>query len=289
MDYKDYYKVMGVSPNATEEELRTLYKKLALQYHPDRNPGDKKAEARFKEISEAKEILLDKDNRQKYDKLRSDYLRFQQYQRATTGRRPSGPRPPQGEEEFGSVFGNFWQEVFGGGKRGAKRGKNYDANIKISLAEAYKGLSTILTFEGRRLRIKVRPGIQDGQILKIKGQGQAGANGGPPGDLYLKVMIQDQGEYKRKGNHLLRSVHVPITAAVLGRKVQVETFKGKMSITIPPGTQNGEQLKLKGLGMPIYEDPGFFGDLFVKVKIIVPRRLNEEEKALFKELEKRGL
>ncbi len=291
MDYKDYYKVLGVAPEAEEEELRSVYKKLAVQYHPDRNPGDAGAEARFKEISEAKEVLLDPDNRRKYDELRQRYLLFQQYQQGSR-KRPQQRRQSGGpgtrDEEISSIFGSFFQEVFGG-KKGTRRGKNYDANIKISLKEAYKGLSTILKFEGRRLRVKIRPGIQNGQVLKIKGQGQAGINGGDPGDLFLKVMINKDEEYSRRGNDLLRSLPIPLTAAVLGRKMQVDTLKGKMSINIPAGTQNGQQLKMAGLGMPYYDNPDYYGDLFVKVQVIIPRKLSNEEVALFKELEKKGI
>ncbi|MCI4671409.1 MAG: J domain-containing protein [Bacteroidia bacterium] len=291
MDYKDYYKVLGVDPQINEDELRSVYKKLAVQFHPDRNPDNPQAEARFKEISEAKEVLLDSDNRRKYDELRQKYLLFQQYQKG--GKRPKDPSSTKSgdasrEEEFGSVFGNFFQEVFGGRKNSSRRGKNYDANIKISLQEAYKGLSTILKFEGRRLRVRIRPGIEDGQVLKIKGQGQAGLNGGDPGDLYLKVLVDKDDDYVRKGSNLMKTFRVPLTAAVLGRKMQIETLKGKMSINIPAGTQSGQQLKMRGLGMPYYESPEAAGDLFIKIQVIIPRRLSPEEQKLFKELENRG-
>lgn len=291
MDFKDYYKVLGVDPKIGEEELRSVYKKLAVQFHPDRNPDNPQAEARFKEVSEAKEVLLDADNRRKYDELREKYLLIQQYQQGKRGRGPMPNRQadPGREEEFGSIFGSFFQEVFGGRKNSSRRGKNYDANIKISLREAYKGLSTILKFEGRRLRVRIRPGIEDGQVLKIKGQGQAGVNGGDPGDLYLKVLIQKDEEYTRRGTSLMKTIHVPLTALVLGRKMQVDTLKGKMNINIPKGTQSGQQLKMRGLGMPYYDDPEAFGDLYIKVQVVIPRRLSPEEEALFRELEKKGM
>ncbi|MEO1451957.1 MAG: DnaJ domain-containing protein, partial [Bacteroidota bacterium] len=176
MQYKDYYKVLGVKPDAKEAEIKQAFKKLAVKYHPDANPGNASAEKRFKEISEAKEILLDKEHRFKYDQLR---YRYEQMRRA--GMRPNmggGQRPPQ-QEEVNSVFSSFFDEVFGGGGGNrARRGKNQEAHVKITMEEAYKGMEDILQWEGKKIRLKLKPGIRHGQKLRVKGRGGAGRNGG---------------------------------------------------------------------------------------------------------------
>ncbi|MEL6694679.1 MAG: J domain-containing protein [Bacteroidota bacterium] len=285
MQYKDYYQVMGVSPTASEEEIRKVYKKLALKYHPDANPNNSAAEARFKEISEAKEVLLDSSNRIKYDHLRRQYMyKYHKHPQGTTAK-PARTGSYEGEDSaWGAAFGNFWQEVFGA-KKGPRRGRNYEANVKITLEEAYYGMQDVLKFEGRRLRIKVRPGIQDGQILRIKGQGATGKNGGEAGDLYLKIMIKPHSKYTRKGNDLHTEIRVPLLTAILGRKVEITTLKGNMAIEIPEGTQPGKQLKLKGLGMPDYDRSGVFGDLYLKIHIAIPTKLSGQERALYEQLE----
>ncbi|MEM9897245.1 MAG: J domain-containing protein [Bacteroidota bacterium] len=283
MQYKDYYQIMGVSPTATEEEIRKEYKQLALKYHPDANPDNAAAEARFKEISEAKEILLDSSNRLKYDHLRRQYLnKYHTHPHKAT--RPSRPGYDTEDSAWGASFGNFWQEVFGA-KKGPRRGRNYEANVKITLEEAYKGMQDVLKFEGRRLRIKVRPGIQDGQVLRIRGQGATGKNGGDSGDLYLKIIIKPHNKYTRKSNDLYTDIRVPLYAAVLGQKVEISTLKGNMAITIPSGTQAGKQLKLRGLGMPDYDRPDQFGDLYLTIHVAIPTQLSQEERALYEQLE----
>lgn len=278
MQYKDYYKVLGVSPSASEEEIKQQFKKLAVKYHPDANPGDEKAEARFKEISEAKEILLDSDNRQQYDALRARMHAFQGSGRsgAHTGGHSQGG-------EVSSLFASFLEEVLGRGK-GPRRGRNQKANIKITLNEAYHGLTDVLSYEGKKLRLKVAPGIKDGQVLRLRGQGGKGKNGGKDGDLYLTIKIKPQTRFEVKEEDLYAPLTVDLYDAVLGRKVQINTMKGKMKITIPAGTQHGERLKLKGLGMPVYGQSGTFGDMYVTIKVKLPKRLSKQEKALFEQL-----
>lgn len=283
MSYKDYYRVLGVTPRASEAEIKAAYKKLAVQYHPDRNPGNQAAEERFKEVSEAKEVLLNDENRRKYDALRLRYQTFQQAGRAPG--RPGSRGPEEGE--WGNAFSSLFDEIFGR-KNSARKGKNFEANIKISLQEAYKGVQDVISYEGRKLRIRIKPGIRDGQILRIKGQGGAGKNGGSSGDLFLKVLIKPHPQFKRKDHDLHIDLTINLFAAILGRKVNVPTLKGIMSIQIPPGTQSGEQLKLRGLGMPVYEDPKRIGDLRVHIQVAIPKTLSEEEKALYEQLEGMG-
>ncbi|MEM7657537.1 MAG: J domain-containing protein [Bacteroidota bacterium] len=278
MQYKDYYKVLGVSPSASEDEIKQVYKKLAVRYHPDKNPGDQRAEQKFKEISEAKEILLDADNRRKYDGLRN---RMQAYQGAGRGR--GGTVPPV-DGEFGTIFSSFFEEVFGR-NRGPKRGKDHKASIKISLEEAYHGINDVLTYEGKRLKVKLLPGIRNGQVLRMRGQGGPGKLGAPAGDLLLTIYHKPHPRFEAKESDLFVKLHVPLLAAVLGRKVQLESFKGTMKINIPAGTQSGKRLKLQGLGMPVYGKTGQFGDMYVSVKVEIPQKLSSQERQLFEQLE----
>jgi curved DNA-binding protein len=283
MEYKDYYQVLGVSARASAEEIRQVYKKLAVQYHPDHNPGNSAAEKRFKEISEAKEVLLDPENRQKYDALRAQYVARQQLRQQRSGGM-ARPTPPEEEPEMSNVFTHFFEEVFGR-KRSSRRGRNYEAHIKITLEEAYHGTRDVLGFEGRKLRIRIKPGMRDGQVLKIKGQGGPGKNGGPNGDLFLTVKIKDHPHFDRQADDLYTSLEIDLYTAVLGRKMQLPSLKGSsVTIQIPPGTQPGERLKLKGLGMPYHDYPGQYGDLYLTVKVKLPTRLSGEEQALFEQL-----
>lgn len=285
MNYKDYYQVLGVNPRAATEDIRAAYKKLAVQYHPDRNPGNTAAENRFKEISEAKEILLDADNRRQYDALRMQYIAQQQMRRHTP-RAGVRPQPQESSQTDGSgIFSSFFDEVFGRGRRQPRRGKNLEAHIKISLEEAYHGTRDVLKFEGRKLRIRIKPGMRDGQTLRIKGQGGAGQNGGPSGDLFLTIKIKPHPVFTRKEDDLYVDQEVDLYTAVLGQKVQIPSLKGTpVKVQIPAGTQSGERLKLKGLGMPDHDHPGAFGDLYLKVRVNIPRKLSPEQRALFERL-----
>jgi curved DNA-binding protein len=278
MSYKDYYQVLGVNPRASNEQIRQVYKQLAVKYHPDRNPGNDAAEARFKEISEAKEILLDPANRQRYDALRQQHL----YQQRTRQQRSSAGAPPPEPEDYS--FATFFEDIFGTRRRGPRRGKNFEANIKISLEEAYRGFTDVLSFEGRRLRVRIRPGIQDGQTLRIKGQGGPGKNGGTNGDLFLTVKIKPDGRFERQDNDLYHSLEIDLYDALLGQKIQVPSLDGVKSISLPAGTQPGERLKLRGLGMPHYDQPDRYGDLYVRVNVRLPQRLSEAERQLVEQL-----
>lgn len=284
MNYKDYYQVLGVAPRASHEEIKAAYKKLAVQYHPDRNPGNTAAEARFKEIAEAKEILLDAAHRRQYDALRMQYIAQQHVrsQRAASGGQPSRQEP---ETEGGGIFSSFFDEVFGRNRRQPRRGRNLEANVKISLEEAYHGTRDVLRFEGRKLRIRIKPGMRDGQTLRIKGQGGAGQNGGPSGDLFLTIKVKEHPVFTRQEDDLYTDLEVDVYTAILGLKVQVPSPKGSpVSVKIPPGTQPGERLKLKGLGMPDHDHPGVFGDLYLRVNVRLPEQLSAEERQLLERL-----
>ena len=280
MQYKDYYKILGVSQKASTEEIKQAYKKLAMRYHPDQNPGNEAAEARFKEINEAKEVLGNSENRRKYDLLGQQWKNAQRA-RTGTGRsyRPSG-----GDPELNNIFTTFFEEIFGT-RNTARRGKHYEANLKVSLKEAYTGIEEVLNYNGKRLKVKVGPGVKHGQILRVRGQGGPGKNGAPAGDLHIKIMLKPQSKYVRREDDLYMDLPVDLYTAVLGGKWRIATMKGYMNISIPAGTQPGEKLKLSGLGMPVYKSsPKRFGDLYLSVQVKIPKKLSPAEKSLFEQL-----
>ena len=284
MQYKDYYKVLGVKRNASEDEIKKAFKKLAVKYHPDKNPGNKAAEEKFKEINEAKEVLGNPENRKKYDMLGA---RYEQYQRMARQRRNAGQAPPPMPEEgdFNNIFSRFFEDIFGGGTT-RRKGADQKALVKITLEEAWSGMSDVLKFEGKKLRVHIKPGIKDNQVLRLKGQGRPGRNGAPNGDLMLKVVIKPNDTFTRKGNDLYTETTVGLYTAVLGKKITVASMKGAIQINLPKGTQSGELLKLKNLGMPNYDNPNIVGNLYVKVNVRIPKNLTDEELELFEKLSK---
>jgi curved DNA-binding protein len=307
MEYKDYYKVLGVDKSASQADIKKAYRKLAVKYHPDKNQGNKEAEAKFKEISEANEVLSNPEKRKKYDQLGAnwkhyeqagapgaDWSQWQQYGSPGGGTGFEFEGNPNDIFGEGSGFSDFFNSFFGGGSRRGGRarggssfafkGQDYSAEIKISLDEAYHGTTRMMDLNGQKLRIKIKPGIPQEQTLKIKGKGGSGANGGEPGDLYLKVLIEDHLLFERKENDLYVNLGIDLYDAVLGSQQEVNTFKGKVKINIPKGTESGKLLRLKGMGMPIYNNPHVFGDLYVRIKVNIPKHLSKEEIELFEKL-----
>jgi curved DNA-binding protein len=307
MNYRDYYQILGVSKTATQDEIKKAYRKLAVKYHPDKNQGDKQAEERFKEISEANEVLSDPEKRKKYDKLGANW---KQYENAGAGNyQYSGQqgRSPGGESyyfegDLGDLFGgaggdsgfsDFFNEFFGGESRqqgGYRRqsqsfkGNDMQADLKLSLSEAWNGTTRILDTGEEKLRITIKPGAYSGQELRLKGKGSPGMNGGPKGDIYIKIKIIPDSQYQIEGNDLVRQVDVDLYTAVLGGNIELDTLSGKLNIPVPKGSQNGSKLRLKGKGMPVYNKPGKFGDLYIHLNIAVPKNLSSEEQSLFKRL-----
>jgi curved DNA-binding protein len=299
---KDYYKILGISKSATEEEIKKAYRKMAVKYHPDKNPGNKQAEEKFKEINEANDVLSDPEKRKKYDQFGENWSHFQNAEQQGYGNYRSqggGQYQQMSEEEFANAFGGGFSDIFEnlfGQKQG--RGKNwresygqqsftgqdYNAEMEISLEEAYFGTSKQFTLHGQTMNIKLKPGIQDGQVLKLKGKGEAGIQGGKPGDLYLTIHIRSNNLYDRKGDDLYSDLHVSLYTAMLGDKVEVKTLDGTIKMDIPAESQNDKFLRLKGKGMPNYQNPQTKGDLYVKLKVDLPTHLNAKEKELFKEL-----
>lgn len=292
MEYKDYYKTLGVDKKATQEEIRKAYKKMAFRYHPDQNPDNKQAEDKFKEVNEAHEVLSNPENRKKYDTLGANW---KQYERGDfSGGGPAGGGT-QFDGDLGDLFsggaGSFFEAFFGGGGRRngrrsptERKGRDYEANAEISLEEAYTGVKLTLPLEGTRLNFSVKPGVKDGQKLRIAGKGGAGPLGWPNGDLFVKVNIRPHPRFKRKDNDLHADFSIDLYTAILGGKAEIQTLKGAKNVTIPAGTQAGKILKLKGLGMPDMKAAGQFGDLYAKIKIRLPEKLSPEEKTLFQQL-----
>jgi len=310
MEYKDYYKILGVSKDADEKEIKRAFRRLARKYHPDVNPGDPQAEERFKEINEAYEVLSDPEKRRKYDQLGAEWYRWQQ-----AGGRPGDfdwsrwvSTAPGGQRVYvrygtpedlqdlfgeGSPFSDFFSQIFGG--MGAapggfeyrvrpQRGQDYEQEVEISLREAYQGTTRILQKDGRRLEVKIPPGARTGTRVRIAGEGGPGAAGGEAGDLYLRVKVRPDPQFERRGDDLYVTVPVDLYTAILGGKVRVPTLNGAVMLTIPPGTQNGRVFRLRGKGMPRLRQPEQHGDLYAKVDVRLPTHLTPRQRELFEEL-----
>ena len=287
MDYKDYYKILGVSKTASADEIKKAYRKLAIKYHPDKNQNNKSAEEKFKEINEANEVLGDVEKRKKYDELGENWKYYQQ-----SGQAQGNTHQYTSSEQFNEGnFYDFFENIFGGGytesRKGQQRkykGEDYNAEMHISLEEAYLGTARQLELENKKLQLKTKPGIKDAQVLRLKGKGAKGINGGQDGDLYITVHVEEHPHYKRKGDDLYCDVTVDLYAAILGGQVLVRTLRNPIKMTIGKETDNGKVLRLKGMGMPKYDKENEFGDLYAKVNIKLPKNLSEKEIELVKEL-----
>jgi len=289
MDYKDYYAALGVSKKASQEEIKKAYRKLAVQYHPDKNPGDKKAEEKFKEITEAYEVLGDPAKRTQYDKLGANWKQYQQagYGGPFTGRQ-KGHKP---EDFFGSGFSDFFESFFGRGRyRNPFAHMDFDsppgdltAEVAITLEEAYLGTERIVDLGGEKIKVKIRPGAYDGLTLRARGKGQKSPSG-QAGDLHLNIRVMPHDLYERKGNDLYMDAPVDLYTALLGGKQEVQTLSGRIYIHLKEGTQNGKVVRLKGKGMPVYGKPGQHGDLYLKLDVRLPEHLTGEQRRLLEKL-----
>ena len=304
MEYRDYYKILGVKRNASEKEIKQAYRRLARQYHPDVNksPG---AEERFKEVNEAYQVLSDREKRRKYDQLGDSWSRWQQHgapggfdwSRWTTGF-PGGRRVRMEYGDLSDLFGqgglggfsDFFESIFGGmgssrtGQRMRTRGQDYEQPVEITLEEAFHGATRVLQRDGQRLEVKIPPGVKTGSRVRMAGQGGPGIGGGPQGDLYLKVEVLPHSDLERKGDDLYRDVDVDFYIAVLGGEVRVPTLDGGVMLKIPSETSGGRVFRLRGKGMPKLRNPQQRGELYVTVRIRIPRNLTAREKDLFSQL-----
>jgi len=303
MDYKDYYKTLGVDKKASQEEIKKAYRKLAVKYHPDKNPDNKAAEEKFKEISEANEVLGNVEKRKKYDELGENWQHFQQQGKGHGDfdwsqwqqQQPGGggfhyegdPADIFGQGNFSDFFNNIFTGQ--GGRQGRRQttafqGQNYQSEIDVTLEEAFQGTIRILQLHNQKIKITLKPGVTNGQLLRIKGKGAPGVNGGKSGDLYLQINMPKHHLYERNADDLQQVISIDLYTAVLGGKAQVMTFTGDVNVTIPSGTQNDQLLRLKGKGMPIYGKKKVFGDMLVKLKVKIPTTLSAKEKELFVKL-----
>lgn len=301
MDYKDYYQILGVDKKASQEEIKKAYRKLAVKYHPDKNQGNKAAEEKFKEIGEAYEVLSDTEKRKKYDELGANWKHFQQ--QGNTGGFDWSQWKQPGDQTYyyegdssemfeDDRFSDFFKNIFGKqqgtgshSKRSTK-GRDYHADLSLSLEEAYHGTSRILSVDQEKIRITTKPGAYHGQILRINGKGEKGINNGKAGDLYVQVHVQPHALFERRDNDLFQTAHIDIYTAVLGGKKEIKTLAGPIQITIPSGMQPGKILRIKGKGMPVYSTNQVFGDMLIETEIPVPTMLTPEQKELFEKLQK---
>jgi len=316
MEYKDYYKILGVDRNASAEEIKKAYRKLALKYHPDRNPDDKEAEEKFKEINEAYQVLSDPEKRAKYDQFSTSYQRWQ----ATGGQAPfdwgawgGGAGAPGGvrvefrdlDDLLGGIggFSDFFRNLFGfggvdfggadfgnmgqGGARAASRARAartpaYEQPIAITLQEAYHGSTRHIAVNGRRLEVKIPPGARTGTRIRLPKA--VPLPDGRKADLYLVVEVMPDPRFDLKGHDLHTEVTIDLYTAVLGGEVKVPTPDGDVMLTIKPGTQPGQVYRLRGRGMPYLKNPDRRGDLYVHIKVALPKKLTPKERELFTEL-----
>ncbi len=288
MDFVDYYQILGVDKNASQEDIKKAYRKLARKLHPDLNPSDKEAHKKFQQVNEANEVLSDPEKRKKYDQYGKDWQHAEQSEQARQSQRRSGQQDFYGDVKE-EVFSDFFESLFGGGSRRRQtrfRGQDHQAMLQLQLRDAYTTHQQTLTVNGKKIRITIPAGVEDGQVIKLKGYGGPGANGGPAGDLYITFNIVDDPSFKRAGDNLYITKNIDLYTAVLGGDVIVDTLSGKVKLKVAAGTQNGERVRLKDKGFPVYKEPNQFGDLYVSFHVNIPTDLSEKEKELFSELSK---
>ena len=300
MAYMDYYKILGINKSASPEEIKKAYRKLARKYHPDVNPGDKEAERKFKELNEANEVLSHAENRKKYDQYGENWKHGEQYAQAEQQQRQyqsqggggfSGADFGEGED-----FSDFFQNMFGGNSgggfgrssRGSASGKfkgqDVSAELNLNLRDVAVTHQQTFDINGKKVRITIPAGVEDGQKIKLNGYGNPGVNGGPAGDLIITFNIKEDAHFKRRGNNLSSEVEIDLYTAVLGGEVKIPTLSGDVNLKVKPETQSGTKVRLKGKGFPFYKKEGEFGDLVVTYKVNIPKNLSAEQKELFEQI-----
>jgi curved DNA-binding protein len=290
MAFIDYYKILGISKNATESDIKKAYRKLARKYHPDLNPNNKEAEKKFKEINEANEVLSNAENRKKYDTYGEHWQNAEAYEQAKQQqayqKRAQTASGNYSEQDFSDIFGSMFGDDSSSYRNIKYRGHDFNAEMQLDIKDVYKTHKRTLNINGKNIRITIPAGVENGQIIKIKGHGGKGINGGPNGDLYIQFSVSNTSQFKRDGHNLHLSVDLDLYKALLGGEITVNTFDGKVKLTVKPETQNGTKVKLKGKGFPKYKKEGQFGDLYVTYIIKTPTKLSTKEKELFTELSK---
>ena len=308
MAFIDYYKVLGVERNASQDDIKKAYRKMARKYHPDLNKDDPNAKDKFQEINEANEVLSDPEKRKKYDEYgehwkHADEFKAEReaYQRAQqSGGQSAYWYSVNGDDFMGgfgrgnaSGFSDFFEQLFGHGASAGRSGRGYnmmsrggdiEAQMNLSLREAAVTHKQTFSVNGENLRITIPAGIADGQMIKLKGHGEKGSNGAPDGDLYITFQIAPDPDFKREGDDLFTDVDIDLYTAVLGGTVNVRTIDGMVKLKVNPGTQNDTKVRLRGKGFPVYKKEGTFGDLIVTYHVDIPTALSEKQKELFTQL-----
>ena len=308
MAFIDYYKVLGVERNATQDDIKKAYRKMARKYHPDLNKDDPNAKDKFQEINEANEVLSDPEKRKKYDEYGEHWKHADEFKAEREAYQRAQERGGQsaywysvnGDDFMGgfgrgnaSGFSDFFEQLFGHGSSAGRSGRGYnmmsrggdiEAQMNLSLREAAVTHKQTFSVNGENLRITIPAGIADGQMIKLKGHGEKGSNGAPDGDLYITFQIAPDPNFKREGDDLFTDVDIDLYTAVLGGSVNVNTIDGMVKLKVNPGTQNDTKVRLRGKGFPVYKKEGTFGDLIVTYHVDIPTSLSEKQKELFTQL-----
>ncbi len=309
MDFKDYYKILGLEKGADAAAVKKAYRKLAAKYHPDKNPGKKSAEDKFKEINEAHEVLADPVKRQRYDQLGSAWNEQGSnpggFSQESRGRAGGGQSHTFTQDDLADMFGgggqsgDFFETFFGGGgmrgrPAGARGrwsekprpipGNEYQADVEISLEEAFQGAKKIIDLNEKKLRLQFKPGIAEGKVIKLAGKGGQGQNGGPDGDFYLRIHVAPHPLLERRGDDLHTTLPLETQDAVIGKQIEIKTLKGGVKLKVPAMTENGKVFRLKGQGMPVYDKAGEFGDLYVTASLQLPKDMTPAELDFFRQM-----
>lgn len=301
MAYIDYYQTLGVDKSASQGDIKKAYRKLARKFHPDLNPTDSGAKDKFQQINEANEVLSDPEKRKKYDEYGENWKHADQFEAQKRAQQQAGGfgggngahwHSSDGEGYSGGNagdFSDFFESMFGHRSRGQStagfRGQDFNAELHLSLRDAAHTHKQILTVNGKQVRITIPAGVADKQVIKLKGYGAEGVNGGPAGDLYLTFVIAEDAVFKRLGDDLYVKVEIDLYTAVLGGEKVVDTLDGKVKLKIQPETQNGTKVRLKGKGFPVYKKEGQFGALIITYTVKIPTDLTEKQKELFRQLQ----
>lgn len=297
MAFIDYYKVLGVEKTASQEDIKKAFRRLARKYHPDLNPNDPTAKDKFQAVNEANEVLGDPEKRKKYDAYGEQWKHAEEFEAQRQAQQQTGGFDGFGgfSQEFSTQqpgdFSDFFEQLFGYRSRGdrrdartAFRGEDYHANLELTLREAAVTHKRILNVNGKQVRITIPAGVADGQEIRLRGYGGAGANGGEAGDLYITFVVADDPRFKRVGNDLYVNVEIDLYTALLGGEQLVETLDGEVKLRVKPETQNGQMVRLKGKGFPLYKQEGAAGDLIVTYQVKLPVNLTERQKELLRQL-----
>ncbi|TWP24423.1 J domain-containing protein [Apibacter muscae] len=302
MAFIDYYKVLGLDKNASTDDIKKAYRKLARKHHPDLNPNDKEAQKKFQQVNEANEVLSDPEKRKKYDQYGENWKHAEQFEQAqqqqggngqyyyeNSGNTFDGFSQGFGTEDFSDFFENLFGAKAGNNQRSRTsqfKGQDYTTELHLSLRDAATTHKQTLNINGKQIRITIPAGVSNGQQIKLKGQGGEGMNGGPKGDLYITFIVTEDSNFKRLNDDLNTTVEIDLYTAVLGGETMVDTLGGKVKLKVSPGTQNDTKVRLKGKGFPVYKKENQWGDLFVTYKVKIPTQLTPKQKELFEELAK---